>query len=159
MCIHTWTHMCTTPPPTHTHTHTPRSRMFPPAVWCIMFFAMLLLFSHFRTFVLFRPLVYSLFITFKDIILFYPSQQRGGWYLVPRTAILVDGGFYRKRASYLWGKKTPPGAWRSCKLTAKRTCATKTAQTLASYTAFFTMTVNRLDEEAFTIRWPAKTSI
>lgn len=23
------------------------------------------------------------------------------------TAILVDGGFYRKRASYLWGKKTP----------------------------------------------------
>lgn len=23
-----------------------------------------------------------------------------------RTAILVDGGFYRKRASYLWGKKT-----------------------------------------------------
>ena len=24
-----------------------------------------------------------------------------------RTAILVDGGFYRKRASYLWGKKDP----------------------------------------------------
>lgn len=24
-----------------------------------------------------------------------------------RTAILVDGGFYRKRAHYLWGKKTP----------------------------------------------------
>lgn len=24
-----------------------------------------------------------------------------------KTAILVDGGFYRKRASYLWGKKTP----------------------------------------------------
>ena len=24
-----------------------------------------------------------------------------------RTAILVDGGFYRKRAKYLWGKKTP----------------------------------------------------
>ena len=24
-----------------------------------------------------------------------------------RTAILVDGGFYRKRASRLWGKKTP----------------------------------------------------
>ena len=24
-----------------------------------------------------------------------------------RTAILVDGGFYRKRAAYLWGKKTP----------------------------------------------------
>ena len=24
-----------------------------------------------------------------------------------RTAILVDGGFYRKRATYLWGKKTP----------------------------------------------------
>ena len=23
-----------------------------------------------------------------------------------RTAILVDGGFYRKRASFLWGKKT-----------------------------------------------------
>ena len=23
-----------------------------------------------------------------------------------RTAILVDGGFYRKRASYLWGHKT-----------------------------------------------------
>ena len=23
-----------------------------------------------------------------------------------KTAILVDGGFYRKRASYLWGKKT-----------------------------------------------------
>ena len=22
------------------------------------------------------------------------------------TAILVDGGFYRKRAAYLWGKKT-----------------------------------------------------
>ncbi len=24
-----------------------------------------------------------------------------------RTAILVDGGFYRKRASFLWGKKNP----------------------------------------------------
>ena len=24
-----------------------------------------------------------------------------------KTAILVDGGFYRKRASHLWGKKTP----------------------------------------------------
>lgn len=24
-----------------------------------------------------------------------------------KTAILVDGGFYRKRASYFWGKKTP----------------------------------------------------
>lgn len=24
-----------------------------------------------------------------------------------KTAILVDGGFYRKRASYLWGKKNP----------------------------------------------------
>lgn len=24
-----------------------------------------------------------------------------------RTAILIDGGFYRKRAAYLWGKKTP----------------------------------------------------
>ncbi len=24
-----------------------------------------------------------------------------------KTAILVDGGFYRKRASYLWGKKEP----------------------------------------------------
>ncbi|MDD3168426.1 MAG: NYN domain-containing protein [Eubacteriales bacterium] len=24
-----------------------------------------------------------------------------------RTAILVDGGFYRKRAAYLWGKRTP----------------------------------------------------
>lgn len=24
-----------------------------------------------------------------------------------RTAILVDGGFYRKRAAYLWGKKDP----------------------------------------------------
>lgn len=24
-----------------------------------------------------------------------------------KTAILVDGGFYRKRAFYLWGKKTP----------------------------------------------------
>ena len=24
-----------------------------------------------------------------------------------RTAILVDGGFYRKRAAHLWGKKTP----------------------------------------------------
>lgn len=24
-----------------------------------------------------------------------------------RTAILVDGGFYRKRAAYLWGKKSP----------------------------------------------------
>ncbi len=24
-----------------------------------------------------------------------------------RTAILVDGGFYRKRANFLWGKKTP----------------------------------------------------
>lgn len=24
-----------------------------------------------------------------------------------RTAILVDGGFYRKRAHYLWGKKSP----------------------------------------------------
>lgn len=24
-----------------------------------------------------------------------------------RTAILVDGGFYRKRAAYLWGKKAP----------------------------------------------------
>lgn len=24
-----------------------------------------------------------------------------------KTAILVDGGFYRKRATYLWGKKTP----------------------------------------------------
>ena len=23
-----------------------------------------------------------------------------------KTAILVDGGFYRKRAAYLWGKKT-----------------------------------------------------
>ena len=23
-----------------------------------------------------------------------------------RTAILVDGGFYRKRAAYLWGKKS-----------------------------------------------------
>lgn len=23
-----------------------------------------------------------------------------------RTAILVDGGFYRKRARYLWGEKT-----------------------------------------------------
>lgn len=25
---------------------------------------------------------------------------------MPKTAILVDGGFYRKRASFLWGKKT-----------------------------------------------------
>ena len=24
-----------------------------------------------------------------------------------RTAILVDGGFYRKRATHLWGKKDP----------------------------------------------------
>ena len=24
-----------------------------------------------------------------------------------KTAILIDGGFYRKRAAYLWGKKTP----------------------------------------------------
>lgn len=24
-----------------------------------------------------------------------------------KTAILVDGGFYRKRAKYLWGEKTP----------------------------------------------------
>ena len=24
-----------------------------------------------------------------------------------KTAILVDGGFYRKRATSLWGKKTP----------------------------------------------------
>lgn len=24
-----------------------------------------------------------------------------------KTAILVDGGFYRKRSSYLWGRKTP----------------------------------------------------
>lgn len=24
-----------------------------------------------------------------------------------KTAILIDGGFYRKRASYLWGQKTP----------------------------------------------------
>ena len=24
-----------------------------------------------------------------------------------KTAILVDGGFYRKRAATLWGKKTP----------------------------------------------------
>lgn len=24
-----------------------------------------------------------------------------------KTAIMVDGGFYRKRAAYLWGKKTP----------------------------------------------------
>lgn len=24
-----------------------------------------------------------------------------------RTAILVDGGFYRRRATHLWGKKTP----------------------------------------------------
>lgn len=24
-----------------------------------------------------------------------------------KTAILVDGGFYRKRATYLWGKKEP----------------------------------------------------
>lgn len=24
-----------------------------------------------------------------------------------KTAILVDGGFYRRRATYLWGKKTP----------------------------------------------------
>lgn len=24
-----------------------------------------------------------------------------------KTAIMVDGGFYRKRATYLWGKKTP----------------------------------------------------
>lgn len=24
-----------------------------------------------------------------------------------KTAILVDGGFYRKRAKYMWGKKTP----------------------------------------------------
>ena len=26
-----------------------------------------------------------------------------------RTAILVDGGFYRKRAKYLWGEKTAEG--------------------------------------------------
>lgn len=26
-----------------------------------------------------------------------------------KTAILVDGGFYRKRATFLWGKKTPEG--------------------------------------------------
>jgi uncharacterized LabA/DUF88 family protein len=26
--------------------------------------------------------------------------------IMPKTAILVDGGFYRKRATYLWGKKT-----------------------------------------------------
>jgi len=26
-----------------------------------------------------------------------------------RTAILVDGGFYRKRAHFLWGKKSPEG--------------------------------------------------
>ena len=26
---------------------------------------------------------------------------------VLRTAVLVDGGFYRKRSKYLWGKKTP----------------------------------------------------
>ena len=24
-----------------------------------------------------------------------------------KTAIFVDGGFYRMRAAYLWGKKTP----------------------------------------------------
>ena len=26
-----------------------------------------------------------------------------------KTAILVDGGFYRKRAKALWGNKTPAG--------------------------------------------------
>ena len=28
---------------------------------------------------------------------------------IVRTAILVDGGFYRKRASHLWGQKTAEG--------------------------------------------------
>lgn len=32
-------------------------------------------------------------------------QERG--FLVTRTAILVDGGFYRKRAKHLWGVKDP----------------------------------------------------
>ena len=27
-----------------------------------------------------------------------------------KTAILVDGGFYRKRATHLWGKHTPEEA-------------------------------------------------
>ena len=31
-----------------------------------------------------------------------------------KTAILVDGGFYRKRAEYLWGKKKPQSVQMSC---------------------------------------------
>lgn len=37
--------------------------------------------------------------------LFYLLKERRLLFLT-RTAILVDGGFYRKRAAYLWGQKT-----------------------------------------------------
>ncbi len=41
----------------------------------------------------------------RDVPIPWASLVLGGIYL--KTAILVDGGFYRKRAAHLWGKKTP----------------------------------------------------
>jgi len=64
-----------------------------------------------------------------------------------RTAILVDGGFYRKRAKFLWHEKTAEE--RAKELSAyKLICTIRTLESAVSCIESFIMTVSPLGGEA-----------
>ena len=77
-----------------------------------------------------------------------------------KTAILVDGGFYRKRAAHLWGKKTAEERAKELNAYCHAHMQPKDGPPpRASYTVFFTTIVNRLAAAAFTIHLQSAISI
>lgn len=74
--------------------------------------------------------------------LFYLLKERRLLFLT-RTAILVDGGFYRKRAAYLWGQKTAEERAKELTAIAGHTCIIKMVVSADTFTESFIMIASR----------------
>lgn len=68
-----------------------------------------------------------------------------------KTAILVDGGFYRKRAELLWGKKPPEDRALELRRYCQAHIKTLDGLSLDNYTAFFIMIAHQLIRRYFTL--------
>ena len=75
---------------------------------------------------------------------------------MPKTAILVDGGFYRKRALHLWGKKSAEDRAKELSAYCYAHINDKDSGVCGNYTEYFIMIVLLWEDEASIIRYTRK---
>lgn len=76
-----------------------------------------------------------------------------------KTAILVDGGFYRKRAAHLWGKKTAEERAKELSAYCHAHMQDRDGNASRELYRIFTTIANQSDAAAFTIRLQSAMSI